>query len=41
MMLCRYSVVIPMTNDAATTPMMRPTCWRIGVAPTRKPVFRS
>ena len=38
---CRASVVIPMTNDAVRTPMMRPTCCRTGVAPTRNPVFRS
>ena len=41
MIRCRYSVVMPMTNDAVSTPMTRPTCCRIGVAPTRKPVFRS
>ena len=30
-----------MTNDEASTPRNRPFCWSDGVAPTRKPVFRS
>ena len=33
--------VPPMTSVEVRTPMMKPICWRRGVAPTRKPVFRS
>ena len=33
--LCKYSVVMPMTNADVTTPITRPICWYMGVAPTR------
>ena len=33
--------VRPITNDDASTPRNRPFCCADGVAPTRKPVFRS
>ena len=31
----------PMTSADTQTPISRPICWLEGVAPTRKPVFRS
>jgi hypothetical protein len=32
--LCMYSVVNPTTTPDVMTPMIRPTCWYTGVAPT-------
>src|SRR4029453_15426762 len=37
----RYNVVNPITSAETMTPMMRPICCELGVAPTRKPVLRS
>jgi hypothetical protein len=39
--LSRNWIVNPITIVETTTPMTSPICWRIGVAPTRKPVFKS
>ena len=35
------SSVPPITSTDTSTPMIRPICCLYGVAPTRKPVFRS
>jgi len=39
--LFKPSRIGPSTNALAAAPMSIATCWYLGVAPTRKPVFKS